>query len=215
MSVIVVSKKAHYAFKTSTVIFAIIAFASIALNLKMLTDVNTYKDAYVAVTYQLLNINNQLHETIEEKNKLQKVAYQKKVAAVAASKEAECLAKNIYFEAGRETTAGKVAVANVVRNRMKDPRFPKSACGVVYEGANDNRPGCQFSWACDGMDKAIKFGSGAWSESKRIAIAVLAGSQRFADNTRGALFFHNETVKPGWATDNRFTVEIGGHRFYR
>jgi len=213
MSVIVVSKKAHYAFKLSTVVLAFVAFASIALNLKMLTDVNTYKNAYVAVTYQMLNINNQLHDTIEEKDKLQKVATQKKMAAIAASRETECLAKNIYFEAGREPVDGKLAVANVVVNRMKDPRFPKTACGVVYEGAHDDRPGCQFSWACDGMDKAVKFGSQAWNESKRIAIAVLAGRKQ--DITNGALFFHNETVKPSWATSNRFTVEIGGHRFYR
>jgi N-acetylmuramoyl-L-alanine amidase len=213
MSVIVVSKKAHYTFKASTVVLAIVAFLSIVMNIKMLTDVDTYKNAYAVAVSSLSDINSQLAGVMAEKEKLEKKVEQKKIAMIAASRETECLAKNIYFEAGREPLEGKLAVASVVKNRMKHPQFPQTACGVVYQGVNDDKPGCQFSWACDGMDKAVKFGSQAWADSKRIAVAVLAGARH--DNTNGALFFHNDTVKPSWATDGRFTAEIGGHRFYR
>ena len=48
--------------------------------------------------------------------------------------DAECLAKNIYFEAGVESTAGKLAVANVTINRAANKNYPNTICGVVQEG---------------------------------------------------------------------------------
>ena len=73
--------------------------------------------------------------------------------------EAVCLAKNIYFEAGNQPLAGKVAVAQVVFNRMEHASYPSDVCGVVYQAKlRENWKGnlvpvrnqCQFSWFCDG-----------------------------------------------------------------
>jgi len=47
------------------------------------------------------------------------------------SKDVDCLAKNIYYEAGSEPEEGKVAVAMVTINRVRDGRFGKSICSVV------------------------------------------------------------------------------------
>jgi spore germination cell wall hydrolase CwlJ-like protein len=47
------------------------------------------------------------------------------------SKDVDCLAKNIYYEAGNESEEGKVAVAMVTINRVRDGRFGKSICSVV------------------------------------------------------------------------------------
>lgn len=47
------------------------------------------------------------------------------------SKDVDCLAKNIYYEAGGEPEEGKVAVAMVTINRVRDGRFGKSVCSVV------------------------------------------------------------------------------------
>jgi spore germination cell wall hydrolase CwlJ-like protein len=47
------------------------------------------------------------------------------------SKDIDCLAKNIYYEAGSEPEEGKVAVAMVTINRVRDGRFGKSVCSVV------------------------------------------------------------------------------------
>ena len=60
-------------------------------------------------------------------------------------REVDCLAKNIYFEAGSESRAGKIAVAEVTMNRVKSREFPRSVCGVVYQ---KSRNICQFSWVC-------------------------------------------------------------------
>ena len=88
----------------------------------------------------------------------------------AKLKEVECLAKNMYYEARNQGTAGKLAVTNVVLNRLKDKRFPNTICGVVKQGPtreswktkkDKNLPDeerifypirhkCQFSLYCDG-----------------------------------------------------------------
>jgi spore germination cell wall hydrolase CwlJ-like protein len=48
-----------------------------------------------------------------------------------SSKDVDCLAKNIYYEAGSELEEGKVAVAMVTINRVRDGRFGRSVCSVV------------------------------------------------------------------------------------
>ena len=48
-----------------------------------------------------------------------------------SSKDIDCLAKNIYYEAGNEPEEGKVAVAMVTINRVRDGRFGKTICSVV------------------------------------------------------------------------------------
>ena len=53
--------------------------------------------------------------------------------------EEDCLARNIYHEAGVEPTVGKYAVAQVTLNRLKDGRWGRDICSVVYSKA-------QFSW---------------------------------------------------------------------
>ena len=81
---------------------------------------------------------------------------------VISQTEIECMAKNIYFEAAVESTAGQLAVAQVTLNRVKSRHYPNSVCEVVYEGPHTangfpKRDRCQFSWYCDGKgdDPAI------------------------------------------------------------
>ena len=50
-----------------------------------------------------------------------------------------CLTQAVYYEAGFEPLEGRRAVAQVVLNRMRHPAFPKSVCGVVYQGAGSRR----------------------------------------------------------------------------
>jgi spore germination cell wall hydrolase CwlJ-like protein len=60
-----------------------------------------------------------------------------------------CLTQAVYFEAGFEPIEGQQAVAQTVINRVRHPGYPKSICGVIYEGAARGT-GCQFSFTCDG-----------------------------------------------------------------
>ena len=63
--------------------------------------------------------------------------------------EIDCLAEAVYYEARSEDAKGQMAVAEVVMNRVKNPHFPKTVCGVVFQGQYRNT-GCQFTFTCDG-----------------------------------------------------------------
>jgi Cell Wall Hydrolase len=121
-----------------------------------------------------------------------------------------CMTQAIYYEAGFEPIEGRRAVAQVVINRMRHPAFPKSVCGVVYQGARD--PVCQFSFVCDGSLYRRPV-LGAWKEAERIAAAALDG---YVEKSIGAAtHYHADYVAPYWAPRLAKIVQIGAHIFYR
>jgi N-acetylmuramoyl-L-alanine amidase len=125
--------------------------------------------------------------------------------ALAGATEADhaCLAEAVYFEAGNTPEAFQ-AVAHVVVNRARDPRFPRTVCGVVREG-------CQFSYRCEGKSLALR-DRARREKAERVAETVLTGAP---DITRGALFFHSARANPGWFNTRPRIGEIGGNVFYR
>jgi len=121
-----------------------------------------------------------------------------------------CMTQAVYYEAGFEPLEGRRAVAQVVINRLRHPAFPKSVCGVVYQGARD--PVCQFSFVCDGS-LYRRPALGAWREAERVAAAALDG---FVDRSVGAAtHYHADYVAPYWAPRLAKIVQIGAHIFYR
>lgn len=126
--------------------------------------------------------------------------------------EIRCLALTIYFEARGEPDVGKRAVAHVVMNRVNDPRFPDSVCGVVRQGGEDQLHRCQFSWWCDGRSDDPT-DAAAWKVSRALARRVFWA---FSDDpTDGALWYHATYVKPGWRTKFVRGPRIGEHIFYQ
>lgn len=121
-----------------------------------------------------------------------------------------CLTQAVYYEAGYEPLEGRRAVAQVVLNRMRHPAFPKSVCGVVYQGAR--APVCQFSFVCDGS-LYRRPALGAWREAERVAASALDG---FVERTVGAAtHYHADYVAPYWAPRLAKLSKIGAHIFYR
>ena len=133
-----------------------------------------------------------------------------------------CLAQNIYFEAGNQPLAGKVAVAQVTMNRVEHDRFPNDICGVVYQtkawrtswtGKQVPQIGmCQFSWFCDGKSDKPK-DSKTWAESLVIANDVL--EDKYFDLTEGAMWYHADYIYPYWAQHLNQTIHLDAHIFYR
>jgi len=118
-----------------------------------------------------------------------------------------CLAMTIYHEARGESLEGQVAIAKVVVNRVNSTAFPASSvCEVVHQGGKTLNK-CQFSWYCDGIADDPK-DLQAWSTS--ITIAIL--SPLYQDNTLGALWYHEASIEPVWATTSY--LQLGHHRFY-
>ena len=125
--------------------------------------------------------------------------------------EENCLARAVYFEARSETELGQLAVAKVILNRVKDPEYPKSICGVVYQGSG-KRNSCQFSFACDGLPDDVK-SPAAWSNAKRIAQMAMSGDAKVAA-IGSATTYHADYVNPAWAKSMRRLIKIGHHVFY-
>lgn len=120
------------------------------------------------------------------------------------SRELECLAGAIYFEAKSESLAGQLAVGHVIANRADSGRFPSSYCGVVYQRS-------QFSFVRGRSMPYIPRASRDWEEA--VAIAKIVDQQLHPSPMGKALFFHARRVSPGWRLTRVGT--LGNHVFYR
>jgi hypothetical protein len=133
-----------------------------------------------------------------------------------ANAERDCLAQAIYHEARGESAAGQLAVANVIVNRARSSKFPSSLCGVIYQGANNGRYRCQFTFACDGRDDAPGERQ-AWARSVALAkdvYAEYATGEEIGAIPDSALFYHTTNVRPSWAYTYSRVAEVGAHIFY-
>ena len=128
-------------------------------------------------------------------------------------RQLDCLAKNIYYEAGSEPFEGKVAVAQVTLNRAASGKFPSDICGVVYQKSIImERVVCQFSWYCQNGGKPIIRSREAFNESMEVAKKVLLEGFRL-DIMKTAMYFHGDYVQPNWGKPK--IGQIGRHIFYR
>lgn len=123
----------------------------------------------------------------------------------------KCLTQAVYYEAAREPMQGRRAVAQVVLNRMRHPAYPKSVCGVVYQGS-ERRTGCQFSFTCDGALLRAPMAA-PWREAEQVARAALAGYVEKSVGT--ATHYHADYVLPKWAFQLGKIEQLGRHIFYR
>jgi hypothetical protein len=123
----------------------------------------------------------------------------------------DCMTAAVYYEAAWETTDGQRAVAQVVLNRMRHPAYPKTVCGVVFEGS-DRTSGCQFTFTCDGA-LARKPVEGAWDRARKVAVAALNGY--VMKSVGNATHYHADYVAPYWSPNLVKVATIGTHIFYR
>jgi len=149
-----------------------------------------------------------IHQEIKPLKKLTKVEKQ----------QVECLAQNVYYEAGYEPTKGQIAVALVTLNRVHSGLYPKSICGTMTQKTEDT---CQFSWYCDDY-KRVKAASYRYTKNEKqvfnharsVALYTYLNYKNMQDVTKGALFFHTKDVTPAWQ-NVKVTTTIGNHIFYK
>lgn len=160
--------------------------------------------AVVAVLWFQQQEIQTVHEEVQEIRSLivqtpQRVDY--------TAEDLQCLAKNIYHEAGVEPQAGQFAVAQVTLNRLRDGRWGKSVCSVVYARA-------QFSWTLNARIRAEKPQGQLWEQSQTVARAVLEQGYRVPD-LKDAVLYHAEYVNPYWTKSVSRIQQIGRHIFYQ
>lgn len=131
-------------------------------------------------------------------------------SGVDRTRALQCMTAAIYYEAASEPDAGQRAVAQVVLNRVAHPAYPKSVCGVVYQGS-EKPTGCQFSFACDGA-LARRPNRMFWERAENVARQALSG---YVYTPVGlATHYHTVQVNPYWAPSLQYLGTIGAHRFY-
>jgi spore germination cell wall hydrolase CwlJ-like protein len=134
------------------------------------------------------------------------------MTAEQVEKSLDCLAMNVYREAGHESFEGKVAVAQVTLNRVNSNKFPRDVCAVVYQKSRfTERVICQFSWYCDTKHRNRPVDDEAYEESYRVAKMVFLEDFRL-ESIKDALYYHADYVDPNWKL-KRIT-KIGSHIFY-
>lgn len=122
----------------------------------------------------------------------------------------DCLAAALWYEAGTDWD-GQRAVAQVVLNRLRHPAFPKTVCGVVFQGS-ERRTGCQFSFTCDGSMRR-RPPEAAWHRTQLAAKSALSGA---VDGRVGlATHYHTDWVAPYWSKELDKVNAVRTHLFFR
>ena len=135
------------------------------------------------------------------------------ITAQMRQAQLDCLARNIYHEAGYEPFEGKVAVAQVTINRAESGEFPSDICRVVYQkNVVYEKVLCQFSWYCEGPSAKRPENGPVYTESMEVAKKVLLEGFRLPD-LKQALYYHADYVNPGWKREK--VTKIGHHIFYK
>ena len=135
------------------------------------------------------------------------------VTAQMRQTQLDCLARNIYYEAGYEPFEGKVAVAQVTINRAESGEFPSDICRVVYQkNIVYEKVLCQFSWYCETATIKKPMNGPAYTESMEVAKKVLLEGFRLP-SIKDALYFHGDYINPGWKRER--VAKIGRHIFYK
>ncbi|HEY8572188.1 cell wall hydrolase [Phenylobacterium sp.] len=134
-----------------------------------------------------------------------------KVGGEDRARALDCLTQAVYYEAAREPEKGQEAVAQVVLNRVRHPAYPKSVCGVVYQGSA-RATGCQFTFTCDGSLRWAPEPA-LWRRARQVAERALAGY--VAKDVGSATHYHAGYVAPYWAPTLVKMTKVGQHIFYR
>lgn len=178
--------------------------------MEKVTKLASYVLGLVAVTFLVQSITTTKFNTLRQQNGY----YSQDVVSIKVrEQQLDCLAMNIYREAGHESFEGKVAVAQVTMNRVAHPAFPKDVCGVVQQkNVMMERVVCQFSWYCDSATKTRPVNAAAYKESYEVAKKVLLEGFKL-DVLKEALYYHANYVNPRWSLDK--IGQIGNHIFYK
>lgn len=125
----------------------------------------------------------------------------------------QCMTQNVYWEAASEPAEGKIAVAQVVMNRVESGKFPADPCQVVYQkNVVYERVLCQFSWYCENTSKTRPVHKKLWAESEEAVKMVMIEGFRLPE-LKDALYYHADYVNPQW--NKKQVAKIGRHIFYK
>lgn len=161
---------------------------------------NEVKDSVEEIRTEIKQLKKDVKEIQEV------VLYNSKQTLVLSESEEECLARNVFYEAGIEDHPGKIAVAQVTLNRLESGRWGDDLCKVVYAKS-------QFSWTRDKRKRYAKPKGDLWRASLNAVRDFKRGWRvRQLENSH---FYHTDYIaKPHWADSSQKVHKIGQHIFY-
>lgn len=126
-----------------------------------------------------------------------------------SDQDIDTLLRIVEAEAGGEDRKGKLLVANVVINRVKNKRFPDNVTDVVYQREQNVT---QFSPVSNGTINKVEISE----ETTEVVYSALRGE----DISQGALFFmarkYATSENAQWFDNHlTFLFSYGGHDFYK
>ncbi|MFA6124244.1 cell wall hydrolase [Sphingomonas sp.] len=131
--------------------------------------------------------------------------------AAQQARAIDCMAAAILYEAGDEPV-GQRAVAQVIINRVRHPAFPKTICGVIFQGA-ERSTGCQFTFTCDGALVRHHWADAQWARARETATAALSGA--VFKPVGHATHYHTDWVVPYWQSSLDKVAAVNTHLFFR
>lgn len=123
----------------------------------------------------------------------------------------DCLAAAMLYEAG-DDNEGQRAVGQVIINRVRHPAFPKTICGVVFQGS-ERTTGCQFTFTCDGALVRHGWRPEQWARARTQAAISLNGQVFGAVGY--ATHYHTDWVVPYWQSSLDKVAAVHTHLFFR
>ena len=186
----------------------VIGTALLIINGTVLVKQMQNDDEVLEIKTQIRDVKTGQAEIQKRVERVEKVVLVKTKQQVAMSaKELDCLARNIYYEAGVEDRAGKIAVAQVTVNRLKEGRWGKDICKVVYAKA-------QFSWTLDKSKRNQVPKGELWEQSRQVAMEFQRGVR--VKGLEDSQFYHADYIRdPNWAKAKVVVKQIGQHIFYK
>ena len=160
--------------------------------------------------YKIIVLEMPDEEYYENRKYTEHLSNIEKTPAMHKQVEIDCLAKNIYFEAGNQSIVGKEAVGIVVLNRVEHPNSPDSICDVIFQKS-------QFSWYWDGKSDNPEVHDPQWEVSKNVAKQLIMryNQDMLFDDEFDATHYHADYVNPHWAKSLQQIAKIDNHIFYR
>lgn len=193
--------------RTEKIIAVVAIFVLVSNGLVLIKEMNRDEEV-VEIKQQIYKIRDTQDKVEKRVERIEKVVLVKTKEKVALSqKDFDCLAKNIYHEAGVEDRAGKVAVAQVTLNRVKEGRWGSSVCKVVHAKS-------QFSWTLNKKKVAEKPKGELWDQSVAVAKEFATGVR--VKGLENSQYYHADYIKnPAWAKAKQVAKQVGQHIFYK
>jgi hypothetical protein len=133
------------------------------------------------------------------------ILYRVNETVTLSQQDKNCLIRNVFFEAGSEPYAGKIAVAHVTWNRVRSGQWGNTVCQVVHAPH-------QFSWTAESSARHRSPYGPHWEATRQAVYDFIDG--RRVSGLHRSMNFHAVHVRPEWARPDRQVARIGGHVFY-